>query len=134
MAAPQLSLKAQTSAVATVEGAAVDMQSWREAVIVLNCGTCDASTTLNVKIEEDTAAAFDDDPQDVTSAAFAEVDATNDDAIFVGRLNSDALTDRFIRVTAVIGGSGSALFSAVIIPYGPMGSQSELPATLGFDL
>lgn len=134
MASPQLGIKPQTSAVATVTGAIIDTQSWREIVIVLNTGTCDASTQLNVTVTEDTDADFGGSPAAVSGAAFTEVTAANDDAAFVGRLNTDVLNDRYIQLSAAITGSGSALFSAVVIPYGPMGSQSELPATLAFDL
>lgn len=97
------------------DGAAIDTAGYHQAMIVFNAGTVGSSATVDVKVQEcDTSGGT---YTDVTGAAFTQVDANNDDATYVGRVNLNG-TKRFIRVVLTVGTAASEAGTSVLMsPY-----------------
>ncbi len=107
------SLKADNYAVATANGVAVDTTGFDEAMVILDAGTVGASGTVNAKVQEsDTSGGT---YTDITGAAFTQITASNDDAIYVGRLKLGPGRKAFIRAVAVVGTAACDLGMSVVL-------------------
>lgn len=101
-------LKADAYTAATHTSAEIDTAGFAEAVIIFDAGTVGASGTVDVTVTDcDTAGGTF---AAVTGAAFTQVVAANDEAVYVGRIRLNSATagtpdkcNRFIKVQAVVG-------------------------------
>jgi len=72
-------------AAAAALSSAIDTQGYDEMIIIANAGTVEATTTVNIKATE--CAASGGSYTDVSGAAFTEITAANDVAVYVGRID-----------------------------------------------
>lgn len=101
-------LKADNWATGTQTSAAIDTVGFAEAIIIFDAGTVGASGTVDVTVTDcDTSGGT---YAAVTGAAFTQVVAANDEAIYVGRIRLDSATagttdkvNRFLKIQAVVG-------------------------------
>lgn len=121
-------LAGDNHAVGTHNGAAIDMKGFHEALVVLNAGPVGTSGTVDVKVQEcDTSGGT---YADIAGAAFTQVVAANDEAIYQGRIRITASRKRYIRVVAVVGTAACDFGVAVL-----KGEAVDLPAaTPEFDI
>lgn len=94
------SVRAQAQGAGTVNGIGVDCQASEEIIAVLDAGTF-TTGTADVKLQEsDDNSSF----ADITSAVFAQVTSSNDEAIYVGRVSrrTRPATKRYIRAVSVV--------------------------------
>lgn len=120
------SLKADNYGVATNNGVAVDAAGYDEAVIIFDAGTVGASGTVDVKVQEsDTSGGT---YTDITGASFAQVTATNDDAIYVGTIRLEGARKQFLRAVAVVGVAACDLGVSIHLAQG----ESKPAQTLAF--
>jgi len=105
----------QSTAVSTVNGSDHDMEKVGEFIVEANIGTVDASTTLDIKLQDapDDGAGAAGTYADLTGAVFTQMDPTNDVAMWTGRVVTP--TRKWVRAVAVIGGAGSAEFAVSFI-------------------
>ena len=120
---------ADAHATGTVNGASIDTAHFDEALIVLNAGTATATGTLDAKIQE--SADGSTGWADVTGAAFAQVAAANDLAVYIGRLDCESPRDQFFRVVFVV--ATDAVDAGAIVLLGA-GHSSALDTALAFDV
>lgn len=92
-------IKPQAAGAGTVTGDAVDCKGFGEALIVVHAGTVPSNGTLDVHLEESSASGSGFG--DITSATFTQVTASNDETLYVGRLNLRGCK-RYIRAIAVV--------------------------------
>ena len=92
----------QSISAATVNGADIDVTGVDEIIFFVNAGTCTGSGTMNVKIQEapDDGAGAAGTYADVASAAFTEIVAANDVAIFKGIVKNDRGRKKWLRAVA----------------------------------
>ena len=112
---------ANNHSASTVNGAAIDRLGFDEALVVVNSGTNGTSGTVDIKIQEseDGSTGW----ADVSGASFAQITESNDNTVYVGRLNLSG-RKRYIRVVAVVGTAACAFGVDVILS-----SAKELPVS-----
>jgi len=90
------------SAVATINGTAIDTKGYSEAMVVLIAGAFTATGTLDVKVQDSTDGSTG--WADVTGAAFAQLIDSTDDTIKIARLKLDGNgIKRYIRIVSTVG-------------------------------
>lgn len=100
----------------TNESAAIDTAGYHQALIVLNAGETASGGTADVTVEAATTSGGSYTA--ITGAAFTQVTPSNDDAVYLGRINLNG-TDRFLKVKAVCHASNASELSVSVIltPY-----------------
>ena len=117
------SIPAQSAAVGTLNGVAIDCQNFDQAVIVLNAGTL-TTGTVDAKVQEsDTVGGT---YSDVTGAVFPQVTSANDVASYVGFIELNA-RKRFLRVVAVVGTLASLISADIILVRPSHGADGAAP-------
>ena len=99
-------------AAGTTNGGAVDTKGFHEALVILNAGVAEATSTLNVKVQE--SANGSTGWADIAGAAFAEVTAANDAAVYQGRVRITASRKRYLRIVGV-GATDAADYGVAVI-------------------
>lgn len=112
---------ADNHAAGTVNGAAIDRKGFEEALIVVNSGTNGTGGTADIKVQESDAAGSGF--ADVTGAAFTQITESNDNNVYVGRLNLIG-RKRYIRVVATVATAACDLGVDVILA-----AAMELPVS-----
>jgi hypothetical protein len=113
-------LKADNWAAGTQNGTGIDRLGFEEALVILNAGINGTSGTVNAKVQEsDDNSTF----TDITGAAFAQVTESNDDTIYIGRINLIG-RKRYIRCVAVVATAACDLGMEVVL-----GAAKILPTT-----
>lgn len=107
-----MGLKADSYAAGThTQTTGTDTAGFHQAMIVYNAGTTATGGTTDLKV---TAATTEGGSySDVSGAAFTQVTTSNDEAVYVGRINLNG-TDRFLKVSAVQA-TAAAEFSVTIV-------------------
>ena len=115
------------SAVGAVNGTAIDTKGYSEAMLVLATGVAAATGTLDVKVQDSTDGSTG--WADVTGAAFAQLTASDDQALKVARLKLDGNgIKRYIRIVGTVG-TATVDFACVVI----LGGDQYPPAnTIAF--
>jgi hypothetical protein len=115
------SLLPQSLQVGANEGAGVDCRGFDEALIVVAAGVVTGSGSHAFKVQESGDNAVADAYADVTDAAFTAITASNDNTVYVGRVNLRE-RQRYLRVldtggVAVMEGAAVIiLMAAAILP------------------
>lgn len=92
-------IKADTHAVSTVTGSAIDTRGFDEILYVVNAGTFTATGDATITITEcDTSGGT---YAAITGAAFSEIAAASDDTVYVGRVKCSN-TERYHKVVCVV--------------------------------
>ena len=89
--------------VAANAGAEIDTYGYGEALIIVNAGTVGSSGTLDVTVTE--CASSGGSFTAITSAAFTQIVAANDDTVYVARLKLQGTNParlRYIKVLATV--------------------------------
>lgn len=118
-----LGLKPASLSAASTLGPVVDCLGFREALVVALFGTAAAGAEADVTVMEGDLA-DGSDMAAITGAAFTQVTAANDDALYVGRLNLES-RKRYIQVKNAGDGANAALVAAAII----LAAPKTLPVT-----
>lgn len=113
-------LKADNYAASTHTSAEIDTAGFAEAVVIFDAGTVGASGTVDVTVtDSDTSGGSF---AAVTGAAFTQVIASNDEAVYVGRIRLNSATagtpdkcNRYIKVQAVVGTAACDLGVTVLL-------------------
>lgn len=93
----------------------IDTRDWDEAVVIVSAGTAAGDGTVKVTLQDsltDSVAAA----EDITSAAFATITTSVDDAKQVGSVQMRA-NSRYLFVKAVKAGTGAVPYSVDVILY-----------------
>ncbi len=125
------SVKPDAHGVGTVNGAEVDTRGLHEALVILDVGTMGAGATLDTKVAEaeESGGPF----SDVPGAAFIQkVQGTDDDKLFVGRINLKN-RKRILRVTSVVG-VATVDHGASIVLLDPKFRPTSQDEALGFNV
>lgn len=112
-----------------VNGDSVSTVGFGEALILVGTGDVGASHTIDFKVQEqDTGGGW----SDITSAAFTQLDADDDNVLKVGRIKLGTARKQNVRVVATHGGDNTGISYAIIV----VGQPSAAPTdqTLAFDL
>lgn len=111
------SLKPQSSSSASNDGSVVDTLGYDESLVIADFGTATgaASTTVSVRYS---ANADGSSSAALTGAAFTAVTSTNDDEIYVGRIDLAGLTpdtQRYLFARAVGDGANAQVYSVTFV-------------------
>jgi len=105
-----IGIPAQDQGAGTVNGAGIDTKDFEEAMILLQVGDA-TSGTVDVTIEEsDDNSSF----SAITGAVFPQVDSSNDQDIYVGRVSVKNFK-RYIRVVSVVATNAIELSATVLL-------------------
>ena len=118
-----------TWATGTDEGAAIDTQGWRYALVILHAGTATATGTATVTVEE--CATSGGSYTAISNAAFAVVNAANEEALFAGIIDLHK-TERYIHVQAVVATDTVDLSTSVVLMQPEVGGLTF--GTAAFDV
>ena len=111
--AADVGLKSDAYSASTHNSAAIDTAGYHQALVVFSAGTHGGTSDVTVEAATTSGGSY----SAVSGAVFAQVSSSNDDAVFVGRINLQG-TDRFLKVKAVVGTSACDLAVSVILtPY-----------------
>jgi hypothetical protein len=117
-------IRPQSIGVGTLNGLAVDAQSFDEAMVVLDVGTL-TTGSLTVTVEESVDGSTGWTA--VAGAAFAAVTSANDEAVYVGTITLEGSRKRFLRAVAVV--ATAACLDAITIHLGrPVSLPAQTPA------
>ena len=113
-------LKADNYSTGTATSSEIDTAGFAEAVIIFDAGTVGSSGTVDVTVTDcDTSGGTFGS---VTGAAFTQVVAANDEAVYVGRIRLNSATagtpdkcNRYIKVQAVVGTAACDLGVTVLL-------------------
>ena len=113
-------LKADNYSTGTATSSEIDTAGFAEAVIIFDAGTVGASGTVDVTVQDsDTSGSG---YAALTGAAFTQVVAANDEAVYVGRIRLDSATagttdkcNRYIKVQAVVATAACDLGVTVLL-------------------
>lgn len=101
-------LKADNYATGTSTSAEIDVGGFAEAIVIFDAGTVGTSGTVDVIVRD--CATSGGTYADLTGAAFTQVVAANDEAVYIGRIRLDSATagttdkcERYIKIQAVVG-------------------------------
>ena len=122
---PAQSIATASRSAGSVNGTGVDTGGFGCAMLLVNVGTVDASTTLDVKIQE-----ADDDTNytDVTGANVTQRTPSNDDTIAVADVRLVG-RKKYLRAVGTVAGSGSAVYGASLI----LGDATVMPTGVTAD-
>lgn len=113
----------------TQVSSAIDTLGYREAIFVLYAGTLSTGTTDVTITECDTSGGS---YAAITGAAFTQVTSSNDNALYVGRINLDG-RKRYLKVSAVIATAASE-HAVVVALANPISAAVSQTNTLAFNL
>jgi len=121
-------IEADEHGIGNVAGIAVDTKGFKDALVVFNCGAVETGGTAAVKMQE--CATSDGEYADIAGAAFTGITASNDKAIYQGRVRITPTRKRYLRAYAVIGTAAVSLAVSMVL-----GDAQNLPAaTPVFDI
>jgi hypothetical protein len=113
-------LKADNYSAAVATSAEIDTTGFAEAVVIFDAGTVGASGTVDVIVRD--CATTGGTYADLTGAAFTQVVAANDEAVYVGRIRLNSATagttdkcERFIKIQATVGTASCDLGVTVLL-------------------
>jgi len=117
-------LQADNWAVGTNNGPGIDTLDFDEALIVLNAGAVGTDGTVDVKVQE---SADNSSFSDISGAAFTQITADNDEAIYVGRLKLGEKTrERYMRIVATVGTAACDLGVVVLLARAAISPVSQV--------
>jgi len=131
----ELGIEPQDLGDGSANGAIVDSFGYSEIAFVLVVGALGGTApTLDVKIQNG-ADSGGSDMADVTDAAFTQVTATNDQAVYVGVIRQADFGSRYYRAVSTIGGTGpTGEYSVVTVLGGAKNLAVSQVTSLGFEL
>lgn len=113
---PVASIKSQSPAAGTVNGASLDTRGYEEVLVVISVGAIVAAHTLDIHLEES-----DDDSTwaDITGGAFTQFTdgAGHENVCVLGRVTcSHSARERYIRAVGVSVGATPIPYTVLLIP------------------
>ena len=126
------SLLPQALATGANNGAGVDCKGYGEALVVVIAGATTSNGSHAFKVQESSDDAVADAYADITDATFTAITTSNDNAVYVGRLNLRGC-ERYIRVVDT-GTNQTMLGAALIVLAEPQLAPVSQVGTVAFNL